>query len=385
MKKKSGSKKVTKRPRAGAAKKSDASASRAPTSRRKSNPAKPPKPESTNSHGARQTKASASGSKAGSVKAAAPIATAKRSPKSPGGSLGRTDFRIPPLKKPLDPTLTGEPYRSTLRAALRDSGLPRRIAHGAILPALLADGRMNQLREQIDWAIEDRVPAFYLAESFLQSYLFVGFPRVINALAMLHDVCRARRRSLGLASESLHVQTEIGSFDRILGGPTDFGMGIKGRRIRLAEGPPMHLEAPGEGPGSFERYAREWWRRGNELCQQVYGTQFDRLRENLGRIHPELSDWLIFEGYGKVLARPVLTPRERELWIIPILMVLDVPEQFFSHLRGARNLEVPISRIQGALWLGSMVAGAAALDRAFDRLEELDRRDDERRREYPFG
>lgn len=384
MKKKSGSKKVTKRPRAGAGKRGAASASRAPTSRRKSTSAKPLKPESTNSHGARKAKAPASGSKTGSVKADAQVATAKRS-KTTGAPLGRSDFRTPPLKKPLDATLTGEPYRSTLRAALRDSGLPRRIAHGALLPALLADGRMNQLREQIDWAIEDRVPAFYLAESFLQSYLFVGFPRVINALAMLHDVCRARRRSLGLASESLHVQTEIGSFDRILGGPTDFGMGIKGRRIRLAEGPPMHLEAPGEGPGSFERYAREWWRRGNELCQQVYGTQFERLRENLGRIHPELSDWLIFEGYGKVLARPVLTPRERELWIIPMLMVLDVPEQFFSHLRGARNLEVPTSRVQGALWLGSVVAGAQALERAFDRLEELERRDDERRREYPFG
>lgn len=386
MKKKSGSKKVTtKRPRAGADKKKATGASRAPTSRRKSTSAKPPKSESTNSHGARKSKAAASRSKARAMKPETTVATTKRSTKSSGAPLGRVDFRTPPLKKALDPTLSGEPYRSALRAALRDSGLPRRIAHGAILPALLADGRMNQLREQIDWAIEDRVPAFYLAESFLQSYLFVGFPRVINALAMLHDVCRARRRSLGLASESLHVQTEIGSFDRILGGPTDFGMGVKGRRIRLAEGPPMHLEAPGEGPGSFERYAREWWRRGNELCQQVYGTQFDRLRENLSRIHPELSDWLIFEGYGKVLARPVLTPRERELWIIPMLMVLEVPEQFYSHLRGARNLEVPASRVQGALWLGSLVAGAAALERALDRLEELERRDEERRREYPFG
>ncbi|MCA9729282.1 MAG: carboxymuconolactone decarboxylase family protein [Candidatus Eisenbacteria bacterium] len=308
-----------------------------------------------------------------------------KAPKLLASAMGRADFRTPPLKKPLDPGLTGEPYRATMRNALRDSGLPRRIAHGAVLPALLADGRMGQLREQIDWAIEDRVPAFYMAESFLQSYLFVGFPRVINALAMLHDVSRARRRSLGLAAEALHVQTEIPSFDRILGGPTDFGMGLKGRRIRLAEGPPMHLEAPGEGPGSFERYAREWWRRGAELCQQVYGNQFERLRENLGRIHPELSDWMLFEGYGKVLSRPVLTPRERELWIIPMLMVQDVPEQFYSHLRGARNLEVPASRIQGVVWLGSMIAGPTALSRALDRLEELERRDEERRREFPFG
>ncbi|MEZ4652316.1 MAG: hypothetical protein R3E12_01575 [Candidatus Eisenbacteria bacterium] len=166
------------------------------------------------------------------------------------------------------------------------------------------------LREQIDWAIEDRVPAFYMAESFLQSYLFVGFPRVINALAMLHDVSRARRRSLGLAAEALHVQTEIPSFDRILGGPTDFGMGLKGRRIRLAEGPPMHLEAPGEGPGSFERHGP---RVVAARCRAVPTglRQPVRTPARTRRMDPELSDWMPFSGTARC-SRLVLTPRERE-------------------------------------------------------------------------
>lgn len=303
---------------------------------------------------------------------------ARRSP-----LLAHADFQNPPLKKPLEKTVLGAEYRAVLRGPLRDSGLPRRLAHGAVLPALLGDGRMGQLREQIDWAIEDRVPAFYIAESLLQSYLFVGFPRVINALVLLHEVTQQRRRSLGLAADSLHVQTEIPSFDRILGGPTDFGQGLRGRRIRLAEGPPMHLEGPGEGPGSFERYAREWWRRGSELCATVYGSQYERLRENLTRIHPELADWMLFEGYGKVLGRPILTPRERELWIVPLLMVQDVPEQFFSHLRGALHLDVPAARLGGVVWLASLVAGPAALKEALDKIVELERRIEDRRRERP--
>lgn len=292
------------------------------------------------------------------------------------------DFSVPPLPRALDIKLHGEDYREALRVPLRNSGLPRRIAHGAVLPALLAAGRMKQLRDHLDWALEERVPAFYLAESLLQSYLFIGFPRVITALGALHEVNRDRRRQLGLAADPLHVPTEIPSLDRILGGPGDFGSSLKGRRIRLAEGPPMHLESPGEGPGSFERYAREWWRRGSELCRSIYGDQYARLRENLGRIHPELADWMVFEGYGKVLARPILTPRERELWIIPLLMGQDAPEQLYSHLRGARHLEVPPSRIRAVLWLAGCVTGPTILSQAQKLLKDIEKRESRRGRDF---
>ncbi|MCA9754372.1 MAG: carboxymuconolactone decarboxylase family protein [Candidatus Eisenbacteria bacterium] len=287
----------------------------------------------------------------------------------------RANLAKPPTKEAISPTLDADKFHNALRGPVRDSGLPRRIAHGAILPALLSEGRTEQLQEQLDWALEDRVPAFYLAESLLQSYLFVGFPRTINALARLHEVTRSRRRGLGLAADPLHVPSEIPSLDRILGGPGDFGAALKGRRIRLAEGPPMHLESPGEGPGSFERYAREWWRRGSELCRAVYGSQYTRLRENLGRIHPELADWMVFEGYGKVLSRPVITPRERELWIIPLLLVQNVPDQLYSHLRGAKNLGVPMSRIRAVLWLASAIAGPARFAEANEMLDEIERRE----------
>lgn len=290
----------------------------------------------------------------------------------------RADFSKPAANKPLGRDLREEKFRAALRGPLRDSGLPRRLAHGALLPVLLSDGRHDQLRDQLDWALEDRVPAYYLAESFLQSYLFIGFPRTINALNILHEVNRTRRRNLGLAADQLNVPSEIPSLDRILGGPSDFGSSLKGRRIRLAEGPPMHLEAPGEGPGSFERYAREWWRRGNDLCHTIYSDQFNRLRENLGQVHPELADWMIFEGYGKVLSRPVIIPRERELWIIPLLMAQDVGDQLYSHLRGAINLEIPLSRIRGVIWLGGAIAGADLFRTANDMLAHIESRKDKK-------
>jgi alkylhydroperoxidase/carboxymuconolactone decarboxylase family protein YurZ len=291
----------------------------------------------------------------------------------------RAELLRPPSREALAPTLRGPKLRETLRDPIRESGLPRRIAHGAILPTLLSLGRNEQFETQIDWALEDRVPAYYLAESILQSYLFVGFPRTINALTQLHAVSGSRRRDLGLSADPLQVPAEIASLDRILGGPGEFGSALKGRRIRLAEGPPMHLESPGEGPGSFERYAREWWRRGVELCRAVYGSQYARLRENLGRIHPELADWMVFEGYGKVLSRPVITPRERELWIVPLLMAQNVPDQLFSHLRGAKNLGVPLGRLRAVVWLASTVTGPEVFSTATEMLAEIERRSEDRR------
>lgn len=291
----------------------------------------------------------------------------------------RAELLRPPTREPLPPDLQASKLREALRGPIRDSGLPRRLAHGAILPAFVSEGRNDQLGEQLDWALEDRVPAYYLAESILQSYLFVGFPRTINALTRLHAVSGSRRRDLGLSADPLQVPGEIAALDRILGGPGEFGSALKGRRIRLAEGPPMHLESPGEGPGSFERYAREWWRRGVELCRTVYGSQYGRLRENLGRIHPELADWMVFEGYGKVLARPVITPRERELWIVPLLMAQNVPDQLYSHLRGAKNLGVPLGRIRAVVWLASAVTGPEVFATATEMLAEIERRSEDGR------
>jgi alkylhydroperoxidase/carboxymuconolactone decarboxylase family protein YurZ len=328
-------------------------------------------------------KATAKNSSAASTVRKATAQKTSRAHPSADEQLGvapvRADLTKAPTKAAISAKLDPEKFRNALRAPIRDSGLPRRIAHGAVLPALLSEGRTDQLQAQLDWALEDRVPAYYLAESLLQSYLFVGFPRTINALSRLHEVTRSRRRDLGLAADSLNVPSEIPSLDRILGGPGDFGSALKGRRIRLAEGPPMHLESPGEGPGSFERYAREWWRRGSELCRSVYGSQYLRLRESLGRIHPELADWMVFEGYGKVLSRPVITPRERELWIVPLLMVQNVPEQLYSHIRGAKNLGVPMGRIRAVIWLASAVAGPDAFAEAHQMLAEIERRDGEQK------
>ena len=51
--------------------------------------------------------------------------------------------------------------------------------------------------------------------------------------------------------------------------------------------------------------------------------------------HPDLAAWILEDGYGKVLSRPVLTVRERELLIVAVLGTLNVPAQLKSHQLGA--------------------------------------------------
>lgn len=53
------------------------------------------------------------------------------------------------------------------------------------------------------------------------------------------------------------------------------------------------------------------------------------------RYHPDLAEWILVDGYGKVLARPGLTLVERELIVVAVLAALRLPMQLESHERGA--------------------------------------------------
>lgn len=91
-------------------------------------------------------------------------------------------------------------------------------------------------------------------------------------------------------------------------------------------------------PRPLRENSRHWKQRGEEVCGQVYAGQYDRLRENIARLHPDMERWMLEEGYGKVLGRPGLDLKVRELCVISVLVGLDAPQQLYSHLRGALNV-----------------------------------------------
>jgi XTP/dITP diphosphohydrolase len=179
-----------------------------------------------------------------------------------------------------------------LSALMRDAGhstiddaLPRPDA--LIMASVYAViGNDDMLRSTIRHFVRDGDDALVLHEALLQSYLFAGFPVALEALAIVDEECRA-----------------------ILG----------------------EQRWPAAEPFDGDLFRR----RGEELCRRVYGSVYDRMMERLGAITPDLSSWMIVEGYGKTLSRPALGIVERELCIVGMLAALGRENQLRSHVRGA--------------------------------------------------
>lgn len=142
------------------------------------------------------------------------------------------------------------------------------------------------MRAIMSEAVEGADP-LAVEEIILQSYLFAGFPRALNA-------ARAWRT------------------------------------VSERPAPATDKEA------SVEDLAL-WKSRGEETCAVVYGDSYEKLRRNIRDLHPALDEWMIVDGYGKVLARAGVDLRTRELCVVAACAVSGQQRQLHSHLHGAIN------------------------------------------------
>lgn len=136
-------------------------------------------------------------------------------------------------------------------------------------------------------------------EAILQNYLFCGFPVAIEGLIVLSDV----RRALSL---------EDMNYDE-----------FRDDAAQMIDG--------------------------TELCRRVYDGNFDRLMDNMDGLSRDLRSWMIREGYGKVLSRPVLPMVTRELCIVAALVTIGRHRQLHSHLRGAINVGASVDQLRAVV------------------------------------
>ena len=92
-------------------------------------------------------------------------------------------------------------------------------------------------------------------------------------------------------------------------------------------------------------------RRGETLCRRIYGPVYGKMIARMRSFHPELADWILQEGYGKVLSRPGLSILDRELLVVAVLGTLGVPAQLKSHELGARRVGASSGQIRQMLQL----------------------------------
>lgn len=129
---------------------------------------------------------------------------------------------------------------------------------------------------------------------------------------------------------------------------------LEGLRV-LNESWPGRARAHREGTPSV------WTKRGERLCRRVYGPAFAKLVPAVRALHPDLATWMVEHGYGRVLSRPGLDARERELLTVAALGALGWERQLVSHLLGALRVGAKPREVESALLAGLRLAGDDAL------------------------
>lgn len=182
-----------------------------------------------------------------------------------------------------DDTPTDRPAESLALQHLRAAHA--RIGDAAGLGAALAaaaSGRQVAQARILDTCLELRIAVEALREGALMTHLFAGFPRAIEAFAVVEDAVRRAGQAWPTSA------------------PDD--------------------AAVGDGSAAFER---------------IYGAHAGRVRARLSSYAAAFERAVIEDAYGRVLARPGLDARTRELMSVCALTALDLPRQLHSHLKGA--------------------------------------------------
>ncbi|HEY0242956.1 MAG TPA: carboxymuconolactone decarboxylase family protein [Gemmatimonadaceae bacterium] len=166
------------------------------------------------------------------------------------------------------------------------------------IAAAIAGAGESKTREVMERAAGSVDPS-RVDEVILQSYLFAGFPRTLNAARIWRGVSGAA--------------------------------------------------APSADPEAQLSNGSDWVTRGEATCQTVYGESYELLRENIRDLHPALDAWMITDGYGKVLSRPGLSLLVRELCIVAACAASGQQRQLHSHLHGALNAGATLGQVEAVL------------------------------------
>lgn len=210
--------------------------------------------------------------------------------------------------------------------------LPADVVHlvriSAAVTALSAERVRGVLAEAVG-----AVQPVAIEELLLQLHLFVGFPRVLNAFA-------------------------------------------EWRELSGVAGPDKDVESGAPG-----QELQDWTARGDETCRAVYGLRYEPLRANVRALHPALDEWMVRDGYGRVLGRPGLPLRVRELCVVAACAASEQMPQLRSHLYGSLNcgstgaeLAAVLGALSDLIPEGQIAAARAELERVRSNEMERERR-----------
>lgn len=188
----------------------------------------------------------------------------------------------------------------------------------------------------------------------------------LRALALAHGAaCAGRAEALpallrlaadeGCAPEALHEAclqvVAYGGFPRAIEALTVLA------RLRHGPPPPAHRE-PAHAAG------RATW-------DAIYAGQADEVLARLEALAPGLPHWVLDSAYRRILSRPGLALRDRELLGVCALALMALPSPLRSHVLGALRNGSSAALVTDILETARVLAGPEALatiDQAVERL-----------------
>lgn len=178
-----------------------------------------------------------------------------------------------------------------------EDAIPQHLRVLALLAAHTASG--NLTRVGVDWSYLGEEHHEAGLEIILQTTIFGGFQKAINALQVVHNI--------GVSPTAIKYAAE---------------------------------EVPEDRRANVKR--------GTELLKLIYQKQYPRLREKMRWMHADVEKVIVEWAYGRVLARPspVLAPKDRELCALACLSGQIVFPQLHSHILGALNAGARLEEIR---------------------------------------
>lgn len=140
------------------------------------------------------------------------------------------------------------------------------------------------------------LPRADLEEVLLQAVLFCGFPRVVSAFERLGEVWPSAAPPHG-----------------------------------------------GALPADAQHAA------GAALFAAIYGRNTESVHALLAGFHQEFHDFVLQAAYGRILTRPHLEARTREVLAVALLAAQDQERQFLGHARGARHFGASLDELREAI------------------------------------
>ncbi|WP_337865977.1 hypothetical protein [Ignavibacterium sp.] len=164
----------------------------------------------------------------------------------------------------------------------------------SIISAAAAANNSEKFDSFVHLALSKKISKKKIYEALLQNYLFCGFPSALFYLKKFHHLSKYNPKIYRLNLDGLKEK------------------GIKYSKL-------------------------------------IYGDKLPKLISNVKKFSPELAEWLITEGYGKVLSRKHLSMKEREACIISVLSVQMFEEQLISHLYGGIRNGLSVKQISALI------------------------------------